>query len=102
QPAEHECEYHHREKRPQDRPQDPDHSLLVANQNVAPRQKEKQFAESPEVHPIVALHFAGSQHDLELLVAYLLLQTFCHSRHEGWGSSSVPSSREEKFGTEVS
>src|SRR5687768_2596520 len=42
-------------RRPQNRPRGTDNRLLVADEDVAPREKVKEFAVPPEVAPVLTL-----------------------------------------------
>jgi len=53
--AEHQREYQHGQQWTTQRPHDADDGLLVAHQDIAPRQEEEQFAVAPQVAPVMAL-----------------------------------------------
>src|SRR5262249_40595354 len=53
--AEHDCEHHHREKGPHQRPSQADDGLLIADRDVAPGQNVEEFAVTPQISPVVAL-----------------------------------------------
>ena len=55
EPAEDDREDHHGQERPDDRPGDADHGLLVAHGDVAPGEDREELAIVPEVRPVVAL-----------------------------------------------
>lgn len=66
-PAKDHRENHHGQKRPEDRPGNPDNRLLVAYGDVAPGQNKEELPVAPEVHPVVFLGAAGLDNENRLL-----------------------------------
>src|SRR5207244_13318666 len=64
-PAEDDREHHHRQQRPDDRPDDADRGLLVANGDVAPREHVKQLAIPPQIAPVVLVRASRLEDDFQ-------------------------------------
>jgi hypothetical protein len=59
EPAKHQGQYDHGEKRADEGPGHTDYRLLVADEKVAPRQEIEQFAVTPQIAPVVTLGAAS-------------------------------------------
>ena len=75
-PAEDDRENHHGEERSEQRPDDADGGLLVADEDVAPGEEVEELAVAPQVAPVVLLRPAGFD-DERMCVGHTRLSVTC-------------------------